>query len=178
MVLTYPDIMQLLGTGVVTNAGRELVNGSSLDITLGRTVLVEKKDKLTTVDLSNGQGLQYQTQVLTGAGVVLQPGEFVLAHSQQVFHLPDFLSADYKQKSSLARIGLQNLNAGWCDPGWSGSVLTLELQNCTRYHAIRIRPGDRIGQLVFHRHTPVPPEQSYALTGRYNHDTTVSAAKL
>lgn len=64
-----------------------------------------------------------------------------------------------------------------CDAGWNGSKLTLELVNLTRYHAIRLRPGDSIGQVVFFKHTPVPEEKSYAVRGRYNGDTSVSAIK-
>jgi len=64
-----------------------------------------------------------------------------------------------------------------CDAGWNGSKLTLELCNLSRFHSIRIRPGDAIGQMVFFRHTEVPEDRSYAARGRYNGDTTVSAIK-
>lgn len=64
-----------------------------------------------------------------------------------------------------------------CDAGWNGSKLTLELSNLSRFHSIRIRPGDAIGQMVFFRHTEVPEDRSYAARGRYNGDTTVSAIK-
>ena len=77
----------------------------------------------------------------------------------------------------MARIGLEHMNAGWCDAGWNGSVLTLELKNMTKHHAIRIRPGDPIGQMVFFKHEPVPTEASYASKGRYNGDSSVSGIK-
>ena len=38
----------------------------------------------------------------------------------------------------------------------------------SQYHEILLRPGDRIGQLVFFQGTPVRPEQSYRTTGNYN----------
>ena len=91
--------------------------------------------------------------------------------------MPMDISAEYKLKSSMARIGLEHLNAGWCDAGWHGSVLTLELVNVTRHHSIIIRPGDPIGQMVFFRHAPVPPERPYATRGRYNTDRTVRTIK-
>lgn len=61
-----------------------------------------------------------------------------------------------------------------CDAGWNNSVLTLELKNVTRYHAIHLQAGDPIGQMVFWRHTPVPEDKSYAVRGRYNsHDSVM-----
>ena len=110
-------------------------------------------------------------------GYMIAPGEFLLAQSEQLFNLPMDISAEYKLKSSMARIGLEHLNAGWCDPGWHSSVLTLELINCSRFHTIRIVPGERIGQVVFFRHTLVPEEVSYQKRGRYNLDSKVSGMK-
>jgi deoxycytidine triphosphate deaminase len=77
----------------------------------------------------------------------------------------------------MARIGLEHLNAGWCDAGWHGSVLTLELLNVTRHHRIKLESGTRIGQIVFFRHLEVPKDHSYATKGRYNKDTSVSQVK-
>ena len=108
---------------------------------------------------------------------IIYPGEFLLAHSVEIFNLPNNISAEYKLKSSMARIGLDHLNAGWCDAGWHGSVLTLELKNCTRNHEIIIRAGDMIGQMIFFSHEEVPESKSYAGRGRYNNDKTVSGAK-
>jgi dCTP deaminase len=78
----------------------------------------------------------------------------------------------------MARIGLEHLNAGWCDAGWNNSVLTLELKNMTQYHTIMLQKGDKIGQMVFFEHEPVPHERSYAVRGRYNNDSTVSGVKV
>jgi deoxycytidine triphosphate deaminase len=87
------------------------------------------------------------------------------------------VSGEYKLKSSLARIGLEHLNAGWCDPGWHGSALTLELKNMTRKTCIIIKPGDRIGQMIFWRSQPVRLGDSYYYRGRYNNDAKVHGAK-
>jgi deoxycytidine triphosphate deaminase len=78
----------------------------------------------------------------------------------------------------MARIGLEHLHAGHCDPGWNGSVLTLELVNLTQFHSIRIRPGDAIGQMIFYKVEEVSKEQSYSTVGRYNGDKSVSGIKL
>lgn len=64
-----------------------------------------------------------------------------------------------------------------CDPGWYGSVLTLEFKVNLNYHRLRLRPGMKCGQVVFERGEMVPDHASYAVRGRYNGDTQVQASK-
>ena len=102
----------------------------------------------------------------------LAPSEFVLAETIEVFNLPDDISAQFVLKSSRARSGLNHALAGWCDPGWHGSKLTLELKNERRYHGLSLYPNMKIGQMVFHRMSNVPA-LSYAVTGNYNNHLRV-----
>ena len=62
--------------------------------------------------------------------------------------------------------------AGWCDPGWHGSRLTLELKNVRLHHPLPLYPGLKIGQMVFHTMSSVPLN-SYASVGHYNNHSTV-----
>jgi dCTP deaminase len=75
-------------------------------------------------------------------------------------------------KSSRARSGLNHLLAGWCDPGWHGSKLTLELKNERLHHALPLYPGLKIGQMVFHSMSNTPMN-SYRDVGHYNNHLTV-----
>ena len=75
----------------------------------------------------------------------LAPGQFCLAATAETFYLPDNIAAEFKLKSSLARAGLNHALAGFADPGWTGSVLTLELTNTLRWHSLRLRPGMKAG---------------------------------
>lgn len=175
MLLSYTEICELIEQGVISGAKYENVNSSSLDITLGNTVLRENYVPTgKSISLQNKDSLHMEKEHLPYA---LIPGEFVLASSKEVFHLPNNISAEYKLKSSMARIGLEHLNAGWCDAGWHGSVLTLELKNMTRFHHLLLSEGDKIGQIVFFRHTEVPADKSYAARGRYNNDLQAQGAK-
>src|SRR5690606_7535530 len=79
--------------------------------------------------------------------------------------------------SSLARNAMEHLNACWIDARFTNSVLTLELKNMTRYHQLKLTSGMYIGQLKFFRHEQVPPEQSYSVRRRYNHDHSVRGIK-
>lgn len=177
MLLSYTQLLALAARGVITNIDPEFINAASIDITLGHKILREDIGQPYKVVLGAREPLKMIEEDCTGNGYTLRPGEFILAQSQQTFNLPADISAEYKLKSSMARIGIDHCLAGWCDAGWNGSVLTLELKNVTRNHDILLRAGDRIGQMIFFQHEKVPDDRSYAARGRYNGDTTVIGAK-
>lgn len=180
MILAHEEILELIRQGVVEHAREEAVNSASLDVHLGKVFLLEGSlDKVFDYRhrrYNGGVGLQPLT-LSEDKPLALTPGMFVLAHTVEVFNLPAWLSAEYKLKSSMARAGLDHLNAGWCDAGWHGSTLTLELKNVTNHTTILLRPGDPIGQMIFYRHKEVPLDKSYATRGRYNQQKTVQEAK-
>ena len=178
-MLGYHDLLELVEKGVIYNLeSNEQVQASSIDVRLGPHILKEydgeqhldirERDPLRTwlFDMSQWDGF-YD----------LAPGEFVLAHTMEMFNMPDDLSATFQLKSTRARSGLDHTLAAHVDPGFNNSALTLELYNITRYHTIRLRPGDYIGQMIFYRHAPVPKYASYRTKGRYNGDLTVSGVK-
>lgn len=178
-LLSYLELIELVRDGVVEGAQMDAVNSASIDIHLGSKILVEDTGSLNDLKYLQKKSQLNMELVELGADgeYCLGPGDFVLAQSREIFHLPDYISAEYKLKSSMARLGLDHLNAGWCDAGWNGSVLTLELKNVTQGHRIVIRSGDRIGQMIFYAHTLVPQDKSYATRGSYNGDKEVSGVK-
>lgn len=180
-LLSYNRLCQLVADDIINNIKPEQINSSSIDITLGDKIMVENMTKYymseKVVNLKNRDPLEMTTVDISKKPFHLRPGEFILAQSEQIFNLPYNISAEYKLKSSMARIGLEHMNAGWCDAGWNGSVLTLEFKNMTRNHVIQLDAGVAIGQVVFFEHEPVPPERSYAMRGRYNSDLTVKGIK-
>ena len=176
-LLSYTEICELIEQGVIENASYDNVNSASLDIRLAPRILVEDSciyNNMSIIKLYRKQPLFTEKRMLP---YTLLPGDFILAASVEIFNLPNNISAEYKLKSSMARIGLEHLNAGWCDAGWHGSCLTLELKNMTKHHAIELNYKDPIGQIVFFKHTPVPDDKSYAVRGRYNGDTSVQGVK-
>ena len=108
---------------------------------------------------------------------LLQPHEFVLGCTEETFWFPSDIAGQFTLKSSCARRGIEHLMAGYCDPGWHNSKLTLELQNARSKHPVALWPGMRIGQIVFHRMSQTPG-QDYSVTGHYNNDKTVMASKV
>jgi dCTP deaminase len=142
---------------------QNLLNPASLDVRLGPNLMIEVRDQpeLMRIDISD------RTE---DDPYLLLPGEICLAETFEQFNLPDSISAQFVLKSSRARDFYGHMLAGWADPGWHGSKLTLELKNERRHHPLPLYPNLKIGQMVFFRMSAVPLK-SYALTGHYNnHD--------
>jgi dCTP deaminase len=154
---------------LVTPFDPSLVNPASIDVRLGDTLLIESVQSRELVPYPLAQHSEEDPYEL-------RPGQFCLAQTVETFNLPDCLAAQFMLKSSRAREGLEHLMAGYCDPGWHGSVLTLELHNSRQLWPQLLWPGMKIGQVVYHRMSE-DPQRSYAVTGRYCNDTTVQASK-
>lgn len=166
-LLTYTDLLALARAGILENVSTDRINAASIDIRLGDELLIEnRRGKL--VDLSKKEAPPMQPAPLQNGAWHLRPGEFALASSIEVFHLPDDIACEFKLKSSHARAGLDHALAGWADPGFHNATLTLELRNTLQHSTLLLRPGQAIGQLVFWRGAVVPAAASYRQRGRYN----------
>ena len=178
MLLTYNDLKKLCFDGVIEGVPGDNINGASIDVTLGPDLLVEDVSRLGLVDLERGDTLPTRKMSPRGDGsYLLYPGSFVLAATQEKFHLPGDIACQFLLKSSLARCGLNHALATWGDPWWHSSVLTLELQNILSATTLLLRPGMKIGQIVFWRGEEVPWDRGYGIRGKYNNDNTVSESK-
>jgi dCTP deaminase len=169
MIIPDHEIARLCRqAAMVVPYNADLQNPASLDVLLGDRLMIEVEDRPELQILGIGHHTQADPYWLA-------PGEFCLAETQEVFNLPDHIAAAFVLKSSRAREGLEHLLAGYCDPGWHGSRLTLELSNARRHHSLPIWPGMKIGQMVFHVIAGTP-ERTYRETGRYNGHQTVHAS--
>lgn len=94
-------------------------------------------------------------------GLDLAPGEFCLAQTIEYVRIPPDFAARVEGRSSLGRLGLAvHITAGFIDPGFEGRI-TLELHN-VGFATLRLVPGTRISQIVFHRMSG-PAELPYGL---------------
>jgi dCTP deaminase len=177
MILTHNELKAMVDAGFIENVPGDNINGASIDLTLADEFWVESWGEGShTVDLGakEAPGMTFQK----GGSLVLAPGEFCLAATEQIFHLPDDIAGHYMLKSSLARAGLNHLFAGFADPTWHGSALTLEFKNELRHHSIKLTPGMKCGQIVFFKgSSPVPVDRAYALRGQYNHSAGAQPSK-
>jgi dCTP deaminase len=178
-LLSYTELCELVEQGVITDVDPKAINAASIDVRLGNDIVIETycDHRVRPVDIHKRE-IFPSSRVNMGSHYDLQPGEFILAHTMETFNLPNNICAEFKLKSSGARTGLENALATWCDAGWHGSTLTLELKNLLRYSALRLTPGMYIGQMLFYRVKEVPQERSYATVGRYNNDKSVQEVKL
>lgn len=184
MLLSYNELKAEVQNKVLSPVPDERVNASSIDVTLGPALLLEKRPTSATGgkllflrDRTPMVHVEYPHLSECTHGYVLKPGQFVLAQTAETFNMPLDMSGEFRMKSSAARMGLSHALAVWIDPGWTGSVLTLELHNVTQHQHIVLQLGDPIGQVIFHRHAPVPEAASYKARGAYNHDSGPSASK-
>ena len=144
-----------------------LLNPASLDVRLGNLIYVEAGGEFELLDLSSAT---------KDDPWFLRPNEFVLGQTLEEFNIPDNLCATFALKSSLARAGFEHLLAGFIDPGFNNSVLTLELKNARTTKSLPLWPGMRIGQIIFHEMSATPLK-SYRESGRYNNDKQVTKCK-
>lgn len=175
-ILSCMELMNLIDLGIIENSDYANVNSASIDLVLGKNIMVEKQRE-GIINMLDKSGSHLEHIEMGPEGYVLDIGESILAETVEVFNLPNNISAEYKLKSTMARNFVDHYNAGWADAGWHGSVLTLELKNGNRFKKVRIFPGQKCGQMVFFEHTPVPVDKSYATRGQYNGDKTVTAGK-
>lgn len=177
MPLNHKEIQSLIDGGHVKNFDPNAINAASLDIRLGETLMFESlplpEAEVWTTDYRVREPLHMYKIEMLPEGLHIPPRKFFLGHSMEEFNLPDNVSAILRTKSSMGRIALEHMDAGFIDPGFNG-VLTLEFVNMTEYHSIQVRPGDFVGQLIFFHNEEVDPAFSYRTKGNYNGKTTVT----
>lgn len=163
MILVDWQIREEVESGrvVVDPFDGSLINPASLDFRLGRHY-TRTKPKRFPIDPTDKSS--FETETWESNNHVLEPGDSILVSMLENLTLPNNISAKVYNKSSLARLGIENSpSAGFVDCGWSG-IITLELFNVSRY-PVRLTEGMKAGQLILLKHETV--EKDYSQTGRY-----------
>lgn len=168
MILADHEIRELLFSRdlQITGLMPEDINAHSVDIHLSNSFLARRSG--TVIDLDNPGSQKYvPVPAYDPSGAILiYPGQFILGSSLERISLPANLPASLFGVSTNARCGLQIHSTGaWIDAGFEGEI-TLEISN-NESDPILLRPGMRIGQLVFHRSLIA----SYEYSGRYQGQT-------
>lgn len=177
LVYNQRDVQALYDDGTILKYENKAVNPASLDIHLGKTILIERSNESRRpINYRKRERLPMQEVDISRQPYILRPGEFILAHTIEVFDFPNNLTALLRIKSSQGRIGFEHLDAGWVDPGFAGS-LTLEYKSMLQFNDIAIQYGDPIGQLVFFPVDEVPEDLAYGSVGRYGGHTGVEQIK-
>lgn len=153
MVLSDIDIIDRIANGylVIDPYEEDNVEPASVDLRLGDDhKLVRSKyipDGNSIVDPSTEANDELIYDELESP-LIVSPGAFILTTTLERVEIPDDMVAHVLGRSSLGRLGISvHQTAGYIDPGFKGQI-TLELSN----HGpapVKLRPGDRIGQIVF-----------------------------
>ena len=182
MVLSDHTIKEQMAKGriIVDPLGEGCVQPASVDLHLGRNVLVFQNNRVPYVDVrKTNDRLTEMITVGDDDPFMLHPGEFVLGSTLEHVEVPDNLVARLEGKSSLGRIGLLiHSTAGYVDAGWDGQ-LTLEFSNVANL-PITLYPGMKIGQISFLRLT-TPVENLYGskvLGSKYQGQTDPTASRF
>jgi len=186
MVLTDREIFSAWTSGQITIAPepiwKEALSSTSLDLRLKSTIRTWKGMPIgARLQICPGsQGYSYNTlaKALTDTfemrptGFLLDPGQFVLAWTEEEISLPtsSHLAARVEGKSSLARLGIGvHLTAPTIHAGFVGEV-QLEIYNHGNLPVL-LETGIRVCQLIFEQTTGTP-EAGYS--GQFQHQNTTT----
>lgn len=184
-----PDykIKEWAEAGGVSPLDHANINPASLDLRLGNIIrvprwywrnpvsrwaawyLLGQPDPRHEPDLYWAKGFEFKR-------FTLWPGRSVLCDSLEYTILPDDCIAFLLGKSTMGRMFLEQLHAGYGDPGFGskkpdemgddrGDTWTFELVNLARW-PIELVAGERLLQLVLGRLEDLP-HKTYRDTGRY-----------
>lgn len=147
MILSDQEIEKLVHSkNLIAPFREERLQGVSYDITAGKTIRVYQRLN-NPIDINDKAQLEMVTiEINVSSGYHIKPGEYILVKTEELFTIPDNISARIRPRTTFTRIGLllsdQHLN-----PSFSGH-LYLGLYNATP-NIITISPGARVGQIVF-----------------------------
>jgi dCTP deaminase len=131
----------------------------SIDLRLGYTFLIYKRWQLTD-DGRVAVSLDYEksnkhfdvVELEEGQYFEILPHEYVIVSTLEKVKLPNDLMAVLHPRSSVNRRGLSVDLTGMIDAGYQGNLI-IPLRNNTDSQVIRVYPGERFCQIVFHELT-------------------------
>lgn len=108
--------------------------------------------------------------------IMLEPGETILAHTEEFIGGKNHITTMMKARSSFGRVFVAVCKcAGWGDVGYTNRW-TMEISNSSTYYSIPLVVGRRIAQMVFFETGPILGDD-YTKTGKYNKTTNLNRLK-
>ena len=153
MLLTTAELLQLVDDGVITNVAPNAVKGTSIDVRLHPTLLLERKPNWFEPKgiVPKQTKMAFTIKDLTHSRHQMHPHQFLLGALMESVNLPNTLTAKFYLDSTPARAGLQHSAAISLKPDWKGR-LTLELTNASQWHWIELWEEMPIGYIEIVRH--------------------------
>jgi dCTP deaminase len=120
--------------------------------------------------------IEYNGIKPTDKVILLEPGETILAHTNEFIGGMNTITTMMKARSSLGRSFLEVCKcAGWGDVGYVNRW-TMEITNNSQHYAIPLIVGRRISQLIFFE-TGEILGTDYNKSGKYNSSTDIKKLK-
>ena len=155
--------------GLCKNLTKESIQPASIDCRISNNfaAIDEEKGKILRFD-SPVNYRNFQTD-----SFILKPHSFILASTMEHLNVPNDIAGFVDGRTSLGRMGVLAITAGWIDPGYNG-VVTLQLFNTTE-NPIELVAGQRIGQFVF---ASLDTAAQMGYNGKYQNSVTATGSKM
>ena len=182
MILSDRSIREKVKTGeiFIEPFEEKCLQSASYDLHLDKDFLVFDRENHSLIDVKEPvDKLMKKIKVDEEKGIIINPGDFVLANVKEITGVDTKHVGRLEGKSSLARMGLIiHTTAGFLDPG-NKLRLTLEIVNLSSL-PIKLYPGMKIGQIAFEE-LDQKCERPYGTKGlgnKYVGDMTVTASQM
>ena len=140
-----------------------IYNEKHTDYVWGKKAEKAKKaiDVFKTFSDFQWEGISPNDQV-----ILIEPGETILAHTEEFIGGKNHITTMMKARSSLGRNFIEICKcAGWGDVGYINRW-TMEITNNSRHYAIPLVVGRRMAQIIFFETGPIL-NNDYSKTGKY-----------
>lgn len=146
---------------------------NSVDVTLSNSVSRLAYNEGDIIDTK--KEISYNKEIFQDS-FILQPKEFVLMATNEVFNIPNGILAFICGRSSIARLGIQIEQAGLIDSGFRGNI-TLELENQTN-NPIVLYKNMRIAQVYFFKAEYAEKIYGVEKASKYNGQSGATGSKI
>jgi dCTP deaminase len=170
-----------LGKIVIVPFDEKLIGPSQIDLRLGSKFRVFKSNGL--IDPADPKSIKKNTKLVDTRGkpFVLQPGQLALGVTKERTAVPNDLVASIEGRSSIARMGVFiHISSGHVNPGSGKKTpipVTLEILNMNPA-SIKLYPGMRICQLLFHTMDRAARKGYDEMKGKYSGKVDPSESKV
>ena len=155
MILSDQDIKKYLREGKIKITPEpdfeKQLGPCSLDLHLGDLFKIFKHTEYPYIDLNDNtpiEDLMTEIKISQEKPLIMRPGDFVLAVTEEDIELPADIMGRLDGRSSLGRLGLVvHSTAARFDPGWKGKAI-MEVGNLGVI-PIALYPGIRVCAMTF-----------------------------
>lgn len=155
MILSDRDIKKYIKEGKIKIIPKpdfkEQLGPCSLDLRLGNFFKTFKRVEFPFIDLKTKipiEKIMTKIKIPQGKPLIIHPGDFIIATTQESIELPSDLAARIDGRSSLGRLGIViHITAARFDPGWKGKAV-IELGNLG-IMPVALYPGMKICAISF-----------------------------